>query len=85
MAPKKEDVDSGKAWLILFASSIILFLNEGYRKGLSVLLPTFKDQFETHTWLIGIMIAFTHAMRDFSGKSIDKIQNQNLSDWVALK
>ena len=62
------DVDSGQAWLILCATSTILSLSEGLRKAMSVLLPTLKDQFETHTWLIGIMIALMHGVKDFVGK-----------------
>ena len=62
------DVDSGQAWLILLAVYIILFLSEGLWKALSVLLPTLRDQFETHTWLIGIMIALLHGVKDFVGK-----------------
>ena len=62
------DVDTGHAWLILFANSCVLFLSEGLRKALSVILPTLKDQFETHTWLIGIMIALMHGVKDFVGK-----------------
>ena len=62
------DVDSGEAWLILLAASIVLFLSEGLRNALSVLLPTLRDQFETHTWMIGIMIALLHGVKDFVGK-----------------
>ena len=62
------DVDSGHAWLILFGACTINFLCDGFRKSLSVLLPTLKDQFETHAWMIGIMIALTHGVKDFLGK-----------------
>ena len=62
------DVDGGHAWLILFAISTFYFLSGGFRKSLSILLPTLKDQFETHTWLIGIMLALTHGVKDFLGK-----------------
>ena len=66
MATKNtHDVDSGQAWLILVAISTIMFLSEGLRKALSVLLPTLRDQFETHTWMIGIMIALMHGVKDF--------------------
>ena len=65
---KAHDVDTGHAWLILFAVSTFFFLSEGFRKSLSILLPTLKDQFETHTWLIGIMLALTHGIRDVLGK-----------------
>ena len=68
MTTLMHDVDSGHAWLILFAASTLFFLCEGFRKSLSVLLPTLKDQFETHTWLIGIMLALTHGVKDFLGK-----------------
>ena len=61
------DVDSGQAWLILLAASIVIFLSEGLRKALSVLLPTLTDQFGTHTWLIGIMIALMSGVKDFVG------------------
>ena len=61
------DVDSGQAWLILPAISTIIFFSEGLRKALSVLLPTLTDQFETHTWLIGIMIALMSGVKDFVG------------------
>ena len=68
MTTLTHEVDSGQAWLILYATSTILFLSEGLRKALSVLLPTLQDQFETHTWLIGIMIALMHGIKDFVGK-----------------
>ena len=69
MTLSTHDVDSGYAWLILVASNTLFFLSEGFRKSLSVLLPTLKDHFETQTWLIGIMIALTHGVKDFLGKS----------------
>ena len=61
------NVDSGQTWLILFAVSTISFLSEGFRKALSVLLPTLTNQFETHTWMIGVMIAFMSVVKDFVG------------------
>ena len=70
------DVDSGQAWLILLAAAIVFFLGEGLRKALSVLLPTLRDQFETNTWLIGIIIALMHGVKDFVGKlQVPKIWN----------
>ena len=69
MTKAMHDVDTGYSWLILIADNILVFLCEGLRKSLSVLLPTLKDQFETHTWLIGIMIALTHGIKDFLGRS----------------
>ena len=61
------DVDAGQAWLTLPAISTVSFLSEGFRKALSVLLPTLTNQFETHTWLIGIMIALMSGVKDFVG------------------
>ena len=64
----RHDVDSGQAWMILLAASILFFISEGLKKALSILLPTLTDQFETHTWLIGIMFALMHGVKDFVGK-----------------
>ena len=62
------NVDSGQAWLILLAISIVDFLSQGLKKALSVLLPTLRDQFKTHTWMIGTIIALTYGIKDFAGK-----------------
>ncbi|XP_072051558.1 monocarboxylate transporter 12-like isoform X2 [Amphiura filiformis] len=67
MARQTHSTDTGWAWMILLASCMVLFMWDGLRKGLSVLLPTLKEQFETHTWMIGLMIALSQAVRDFTG------------------
>ena len=69
MTKATHDVDTGYSWLILISDTSLVFLTEGLRKSLSVMLPTLKDQFETQTWLIGIMIALTHGVKDFLGRS----------------
>ncbi|XP_072051559.1 monocarboxylate transporter 11-like isoform X3 [Amphiura filiformis] len=66
MARQTHSTDTGWAWMILLASCMVLFMWDGLRKGLSVLLPTLKEQFETHTWMIGLMIALSQAVRDFT-------------------
>ncbi len=62
------DVDSGWALVILAATSFMNLAWHGLVKALSVLLPTFQDQFETHTWVIGVMDTTIFTVRDFASK-----------------
>ena len=68
MAIQTQNVDSGWSWVILAGASFIFFAWNGLLKALSVLLPTLQDQFETHTWVIGVMNTTMFTVRDFSSK-----------------
>ncbi len=68
MAIQTQYVDSSWSWIILVATSVIYFLWCGLLKALSVLLPTLQDQFETHTWVIGVLDTMLIIIRDCSGK-----------------
>ncbi|XP_072025126.1 monocarboxylate transporter 13-like [Amphiura filiformis] len=67
MTIQAHPIDSGWSWMILVAASIMMFIWEGLVKSLSVLLPTLKEQFETHTWMIGLMITLMISVRDVAG------------------
>ncbi|XP_072030549.1 monocarboxylate transporter 12-like [Amphiura filiformis] len=69
--PKKDlhHMDTGWAWLILVSSCITIFLHEATWKALAVLLPTFKEQFGTHTWVIGTMVTLFVSFRELTGIS----------------
>ncbi|XP_072030280.1 monocarboxylate transporter 12-like [Amphiura filiformis] len=75
-------VDTGWAWLILVSSCITIFLHEATWKALAVLLPTFKEQFETHTWVIGTMVTLFVSFRELTGPIVGilatKINNRLL-------
>ncbi len=68
MATQTQHVYSGWSWVILAATSFVMFVWSGMMKALSVLLPTLQDQFETHTWVIGVMATTMFTVRDFSSK-----------------
>ena len=44
------------------------FLTVGLHKTMGVLLPTLRDQFVTHTWMIGIMVTTMNVTCDVMGK-----------------
>ena len=49
--------DGVKSWLVLAVVTFIMFLEIGTIKSFSVLLPELKEQFDTHTWIVGSSIA----------------------------
>ena len=49
-------VDRGWAWLVCLGSFFAMFLETGIVKALGVLLPCLREQFSTHTWIIGMVI-----------------------------
>ena len=51
--------DSGRSWLVLFASSTLMFIETGVVKSFGVLLPDIREQFSTKTWVIGFVISLT--------------------------
>ncbi|XP_072040504.1 monocarboxylate transporter 11-like [Amphiura filiformis] len=84
MANRYQCIDSGWSWMILGAASIIVFLWAGIAKALSVLLPTLKDQFETHTWIIGAMIMMMISVRDFSAPVVGALATSENTRILAL-
>ena len=54
-------------WVLLlgFAANM---LNTGVAKSLGVLLPTLRDQFTAHTWLIGLVSSFYCASSVLTGE-----------------
>ena len=73
MAVVSNNVDCGWAWLILVACCFIEFLHNGLIKSLSVLLPSLTDQFQTHTWIVGLSITSIGSVKDFSCKLCTRV------------
>ncbi len=51
------EVDKGWSWLVCVGSVIAMFLETGTVKALGVLLPVLREQFDTKTWIIGLVIS----------------------------
>ena len=49
--------DGSRSFMVLFASSLINSIDTGIVKSLGVLLPDFREQFSTQTWVIGLAIS----------------------------
>ena len=49
--------DTGWSWLICFGAFVVYFLESGLVKCLGVLLPALRAEFQTHTWVIGLIIS----------------------------
>ena len=49
--------DTKWSWIISVCAFIAMFLETGTVKSLGVLLPELRQQFGTHTWVIGLAIA----------------------------
>ena len=47
----RHDVDSGHAWMILLAASIVLFISEGFKKALSAVQVT-STEYASHTYIL---------------------------------
>ncbi|XP_022094025.1 monocarboxylate transporter 12-like isoform X2 [Acanthaster planci] len=60
------DIDGGRAYFVLLALHVTYILFAGTSKGLGVLLPTLKEHFDTHTWLVGSIISLVMTTMDFS-------------------
>ena len=54
---KPTNKDNGWAWLVCFGAFIAFLLETGLVKCLGVLLPALREEFETHTWVIGLIIS----------------------------
>ncbi|XP_072019838.1 monocarboxylate transporter 12-like [Amphiura filiformis] len=50
-------IDHGWAWLVCYGAFTALLLETGTVKALGVLLPDLREQFTTHTWIVGLMIS----------------------------
>ena len=51
------DTDSEWSFIISVGVFIVMFLETGTLKSLGVLLPELREEFTTHTWVIGLAIA----------------------------
>ena len=49
--------DNRRSWLVLFASSTLMFIETGVVKSFGVLLPDIREQFSTKTWVIGFVLS----------------------------
>ena len=45
--------------MVLVASSLLNAIDTGIVKSLGVLLPDIREQFSTHTWVIGLAISLS--------------------------
>ncbi|XP_072027746.1 monocarboxylate transporter 13-like [Amphiura filiformis] len=51
--------ETGRSWMVLFASFMLMFMETGIVKSLGVLLPDIREQFSTQTWVVGFAISLT--------------------------
>ncbi|XP_072028551.1 monocarboxylate transporter 13-like [Amphiura filiformis] len=51
--------DTCRSCIVLFGSSVLMFIETGIVKSLGVLLPDIREQFSTQTWVIGFVISLT--------------------------
>ena len=51
--------DQGRSWMVLVAAIILNLIETGVVKSLGVLLIDIREQFSTHTWVIGLAISLS--------------------------
>ena len=51
--------DQGRSWIVLVAASFLQLIETGMVKCLGVLLIDIREQFSTHTWIIGLAISLS--------------------------
>ena len=62
--------DSEWSFIISGGAFIVMFLETGTLKSLGVLLPELREEFTTHTWVIGLAIAILPGFGAVSCKSL---------------
>ena len=60
--------DGKWSWIVLSMLTLIVFLEVGTIKGLSVLLPDMKEQLSSSTWIVGSCISIIIGSGYFVGK-----------------
>ena len=75
------NIDGGRAHFVLLTLHVTYILVAGTSKGLGVLLPSLKEHFDTHTWLVGSIISFMMTVTDFSCKKIIPFCSPGLSQY----
>ena len=60
MAQKQPEKDTLWSWIVLALVTMIVFLEIGMTKCLSVLLPDLREQLSSRTWIIGSSISIVY-------------------------
>ena len=60
--------DAGWSWVVAACTSFLLFIETGVIKSLGVLLPDIREEFATHTWVIGLAISLTQGFASLTCK-----------------
>ena len=67
--PVTVEVEGGfTGWIAVLCTFWTWYAWVGSLKGLALMLPTLLEQFDTHTWLVGWMIAIMDGVVDLVGK-----------------
>ncbi|XP_038072554.1 monocarboxylate transporter 13-like [Patiria miniata] len=76
--------NGGRAYLVLLAMHVAYILFAGTSKGLGVLLPTLKEYFDTHTWLVGSIISFMMTIMDLSSLPAGVLSRRFPSRYIVV-